>query len=138
MEGIPVIDLVGDAGVKVTEIRPSSVIVAVGWKHVQDPVRVSSAASDYERSPALGQRTFEVEATGQETEPERTFNLVGVALASTDIQDRRDAPAEFRGNGTFVELYLADDVGVESREYTEQMCGIVKGSVVEKDKILVG
>ena len=138
LAGVPVIDLVGDAGVKVAEIRPSSMVVAVLGKHVQQPVGISGAASDQERGLSLRQRTFKVETAGEKTDSERTFNLVGVALASSDVQNRRYAPAEFRRDRALVQFHFADDVGIESREDTEQVRGIVEGSVVEQYEVLVG
>ena len=138
LDGVVVVDFVGQRGVEVAERGPSAVVVAALGQQVEDPVGIGGPATHDKGGAALGERPLEVEAAGQQAETQRPGEFVAVALAGPHVQHRGDASAEFCGDGTFVEFHLVDDVGVEGGEDAEKMGGIVDGAFVEKDQVLVG
>ena len=139
LDGVVVVDVVGDTQVRVRESGRSAAVVASLLRDpLQDPVGIRGPRSRDDRRLALDDGPFHVQAAGQEADAGGPAPMVQVAGFAVDLQDRGHPPAEFRRDGTLVQFHVIDDIRVEGGEDAEQVGRIVDGVSVEQDEVLVG
>ena len=119
LQGIALVELMGDGGVHVLERRFAPVVMAVLGQQAQDPVGISGAATQQEGGLVLHQGAFQVQPAGEQAQSQGTADFLAVSLAGTDIQHRGNAAAVLGGNGALVQLCLLHQFGVEGGKDTE-------------------
>ena len=63
--------------------------------------------------------------------------VVHVAFLHLAVKDGRDAPAILRRHVALVERHLVHGLGIEDGDHAEEVRGVVYGSLVDEDEVLV-
>ncbi len=137
-EGVVVVEAVGNAQVRIREAGAAARIGALFRKMFEYPVGIGGARTRDDGGFSLMQRTFHMEAAGQEADARRSAPALHVPVLAGYVQDRGDTSAVLGRNGTLVQFDAVHDVRIEGGEDAEQVRRVVDGVPVEEDEVLVG
>ena len=107
-----------------------------GWNEEQ--LGIGAARREAEGGALLDDRPLEIELGRDETHRKVAVQLTVIAVVLRNVKHRREAAAEAGGEGTLVEGYVLDGIGVEGGEESAHVADIVERHTVEEKQVLVG
>ena len=104
---------------------------------LHEKVDETPACRNQVRSLFLDDGAIGGQSGGKGTQRHREIVVVHVAFLHLAVEDGRDAPAVLRGHVALVKRHLVHGLGVEDGDHAEEVRGVVDGSLVDEDEVLV-